>query len=368
MIAWLKWDPYNNDMICRFFSQTEVLKSLFFTFFLIPQIITHVTYGASIDSLEKILKENPDRLAVREALGRAHFKNKEYKKVIEVLAPYSNEISLTALVELAEAYGHENDPLNETRMLQLLVERDPDRFRPHYLMGLAHKKNKKWDESAKSLRRSIELAPRHRPSYEALFEVFTETKQNYEARTVLSDMIKHFGRKKEYLSAMCKLLAVDNFLDQALDMCKSAVRAYPKFPENHIYLAQTYYNLNNKTAAEKILKTSAQQFKETEFVQYAAGEFYLNEKNYQAAVRYLEQAVKLNPKSLRAQLTLALALYESRQHQRALDHFIAACKMDLSKETVTALRNSAAKLRQQNQNSMAEDYDRKASTCQPLKR
>jgi tetratricopeptide (TPR) repeat protein len=225
-------------------------------------------------------------------------------------------------------------------------------------------KDKKYDDAAKSLRRSVELAPKHRPSYDALIEIFAETKQNYESRMLLNDMVKIFGPKKEFAHKLCKLYAVDSYLKEAQDACKMAIRLDPKFPDSHVYLAQTYADMENTQTAERILKTAARQFTKSEFVQYAAGEYYLNTKNYSAAVRYLEQAVKVNPETLRAQLTLAMALFESREHQRAMTHFDKACRMDKTNESLLAFKSAASRLRKLNLNSLADEYDRKTATCQ----
>jgi len=323
-----------------------------------------VAAEANILALEKKLVSRPEDVTTREALAKKYLAKKNYNKVIELLAPYSNEVSGDSIANLAQAYGETQDKLGEIRTLQIYVQREGKRFRPHHMLGMALKRDKKFDEATTSLRKAIELAPGHRPSYEALLEIFIETKQNYESRTLLNDMVRQFGAKKEFAHTMCRLYAIDSFLKEALEACKSAVRLDSKFPDSHVYLAQTYYNQENSQAAERILKTAARQFPKSEFVQYAAGEFYLNEKNYPAAVRYLQVAVKINSSSLRGQLTLAQALFETRDHNRALVHFERACQLDKSKETVTLLKNSAARLRQNGLMSLSEQFDRKAAVCQ----
>jgi tetratricopeptide (TPR) repeat protein len=227
-------------------------------------------------------------------------------------------------------------------------------------------REKKYDDAAKNLRQAVQTAPKHRPSYDALLEIFTITKQNYESRMLLGEMVKNFGPKKEFAHALCKLYSIDSFFKEAQDACKTAISLDPKYPDTHVYLAQTYYNQDNKKMADRILKNAGRTFPNSEFVQYAAGEYYLNEKNYSASLRYLEAAVRINPSALRAQITYGIALFESRQYEKALQHFDKACKLDKSKDTLTAIRNSAAKLRQSMQTAIAEQYDRKAAVCQQI--
>ncbi len=318
----------------------------------------------TLSELEHKVKIHPDQIRLREALGQAYVKSKNFDKAIETLAPYSNEISTNALIELALAYGEKNDSLNSIRTLTHLTEKDPRHFRPYYLLGLAFKKSNKLNDAAKALKQSIDLAPSHKPSYDALLDIFLAGKQNYESRMLVTEMIQQFGPKKDLLAAQCKLFAIDGYLKDASVACKKAVSEDPKNPENHVYLAQSYYDQNNPQAAEKIFMTAARQFKKSEFVQYAAGQYYLNEKNFPTAVRYLNEAVGINPAALRSQLTLASALYESKRYDDALSHFEKACHTDKSKESVTLIKNSAARLRKENQSSLADKYDLKAATCQ----
>jgi tetratricopeptide (TPR) repeat protein len=318
----------------------------------------------SVSSLENQLKKSPQDTRVREALGAAWLKAKNDKNAIAVLSPYANEISSEGLMDLATAYRNTKDDLNEIRILKLFVEKSPKRFRPYFLLGQALARSKKYDEAASSLRESIQYAPKHRPSYDALLNIFIETKQNYESRILLTEMTRAFGEKKEFLNLLCKLYAIDNFLKEAQGYCQRAISATPQFPDNHIYLAQTYYNQDNKVAAERIFRTAGKQFIKSEFVQYAAGEYYLNEKNYPTAVRYLENAVRVNPDTKRAQFTLGLALYELKEYARALSHLEKSCRLDKTNETVTLLKNSAARLRQAQLNDLASQYNYKAATCQ----
>lgn len=329
-------------------------------------IVFESTYGSNITNLELKLKNHADDLLTREKLSRAYLEKKDYLGVIRILAPYANEISTDGLLTLSKAYSNVNDYLNEVRILQIFVEKDGNRFRPHYYLGLAYKKIKKFDQAAEQLRLSIQYAPGHRPSYNELLDIFTTTKQNYESRILLNDMIRNFGPKNEFLNLSCKLYSTDNFLAEALAACKNAIKKNPKHPDNHVYLAQNYYNQNNREAAERIFRTAGRSYSSSEFVQYAVGEFYLHEKNYPTAVRYLKNAVKLKADELRSQMALSIALFESKDYPLALTHFEKACRLDKSSETMTLLKNSAARLRKENIHHIAESFEKKAAACQQL--
>lgn len=312
---------------------------------------------------ESRLEKTPSNLLLRERLGEVYFAKKKYKEVIKTLAPYSNEVSSNALRILAESYGKENDTLNEIRSLEMYKNKEPNLFRPHYLLGIAYKKSKKYDDAVINLRKSIQFAPKHRPSYDELLEVFRETKLDYESRILVNDMINTFGKKKEFFTILCELQLQGGFLADAHKICKEAVRLDPRQPANHIHYAQSFVYLDNKQGAEKVFITAARQFPKDEYVQWATGEYYYQEKNYPIAIRYLKQAVAADKKSARSQLALALSLFETKAYEDALPHYIAACENeDKTKFAQEALRTAASKLRQDG-NDKSKDYDKGLVKC-----
>lgn len=306
-----------------------------------------LVFAINVSQLEKQLKKRPEDRRLRQKLGMAYSEKGNSEKVIEVLAPFSNEIDIPSLRALAEAYRAKKDYPNEIQILELYRQREPERFRPHYLLGLALRDNKQLDEAVEFLRRSIRLAPKHRPSFQALLEVFGENNQNYESRILLVDMIGKFGERKEYLNELCRLYIVDSFLKEAQSTCKKALSKNPKFPDNHVHLAMSYLYQEKKKAAEKIFINAARQFKDSEYVQWSAGEYYYQEQNYPIAVRYLKRAVKADKTKARSQLGLALSLFEMGSFKESIPHYLAACKLDKSRVALRAFRTAAAKLRQE---------------------
>ncbi len=303
-------------------------------------------------------------LRAREQYGLKLIAQKSYKKAINVLAPYSNEISNEAMMNLAGAYEKTGDSANQIRMLEQLVSRDPDHFRPHYLLGVAYQQAGKTDKAVENLRMSIRLAPEHRPSYDALLDIFQKGKQDYETRTLLAQMVQQFGPRGDLLSLQCKLFSNDGFLNQAIKTCQSAITAAHSLPDNRIYLAQAYLNSDKLQAAERVFIETARQFKHSEFAQYATGEFYFSQKNYPAAVRYLTQAVHLDAKSVRSQLSLAKSLFEIQKYNEALVHYNIACKLDKKKDSLTEFENAAARLRNSGQDALADKYDARTAVCE----
>ena len=319
-------------------------------------------FAASLSQLETDLKKQPTNLRLRQKIAQLHAKKKSSDKVIKYLAPFSNEIDVESLRTLAEAYRDKKDYENEIQILELYRQREPSKFRPHYLLGVALRDNAQYDEAVEFLRKSIGYAKKHKPSYDALLGIFRLKKQNYESRILLNDMIRTFGEKKELMNEQCALFIEDGFLAEARSTCKKAVKKDPRHPDNHVHLAQTYLLQNQKKSAEKIYITAARQFPKSEYVQWATGEYYYQEENYPIAVRYLKAAVKADKKKARSQLGLAVSYFEMGSHKEAAPHYLAACKLDDSRVALRAFQTAAAKLRQ-GRNPDSPLYERTLSKC-----
>lgn len=321
------------------------------------------TVSADVSRLETALKKRPQDTVTREKLGGIYSKRKKFDDVIRVLSPYSNEISINGIQTLAEAYRQKKDFQKEVLTLSIYIEREPDKFRPNYLIGRALKDAGKTDEAVKHLRSSISMAPKHQPSFDELLKIFVETKQNYESRILLNDMIKTFGEKKGFLNQLCALYINDGFLAEARSTCQKAIKRDPRYPDNHVHLAQSFLGMENKKSSEKVFIVAARQFPKSEYVQWATGEFYYQDKNYPIAIRYLRQAVLADPKSARSNLGLAISLFETNAFKDALPYYLQACKQDESRVALEAFRSAAGKLRHKN-SSESGPYESELSKCE----
>lgn len=334
-----------------------------FSLILICSFELTLASSTKIASLETQLKTKPQDQKLRVDLAEAYAKQKNHKKIIEVLAPYSNEINSDGLVLLSESYQDQKDYLNAIRVLQLFEQKNPNRFRPYFLLGEAYRKNKQNDEAVENYRKSISFAPQHLPSFKGILEISIENKDHYESRTILAQMIRNFGPKPEFINLQCKLMADGGFLAEAEKICRDAISKNKSVPENHIYLAESLLNQDRTQAAENIYRNAARQFAKSEFVQFAAGEFYFNQKNYPTAARYLTEAVKIKSDSARSQLGLALSLYEAGNYNLSITHFEKACKLDKTKQAYNDLRETAAKLHKAGKYDIASKFDKVIAVC-----
>ncbi|NJL25845.1 MAG: tetratricopeptide repeat protein [Calothrix sp. SM1_5_4] len=322
--------------------------------------------------LEAQLAKEPDNLSVRLQTATLYAREGKHDKVIELLNPYTDQLDSNGFMLLASSYSTVKDHVNEVRVLTILSNGEEENFRWHMLLAQAFLKqaaNTKADDKKaqlltsgiQRLRRVLQLNPMYKPGFDLLLNTLLSQKNNSEAREILLEGLAKFGKRPELLREICKLDANDGFLSQAVKYCRESISVSPDFPDHYVYLIQALNDQREDKAAEKTAVKAAKRFPNSEFVQWATGTLYFKKKNYPVASRYFQAAVKANPKEGRAQIGLAVSLYESGDADKALAHFIEACKFDIS--SVEKFLAAGAKLRQSGKQSLGEKYSRAANTC-----
>ncbi len=297
----------------------------------------------------------------REAQAKKYEQNQNYAKVIELLNPYSEQISLESQLILAGAYGRQKNYEHQVRILRMVVNRDPQNHLSHFILGDALLAQKEEAEAIQSFRQAIRLNSNFKPAYDALLNIFVANDNRHEARLILDDLLKHFGQRPEILNDLCRLYAIDGFLTQAIDFCQIGITRSPQFPDNYVYLAQAHNDRDNTDEAERILRSAADRFPQSELAQWGAGDFFYHQKNYPVAARYFQAAVKSSPDSGRSHHGLAQSLIELAQAEKALEHFERACQLNAAH--VSDIQAVSRRLRSQGDISLAQRYSALLSSC-----
>lgn len=311
-------------------------------------------------------------LVKREQAAKDAFQEKKFADVVEILNPYTDEVSPSSFITLASAYNELKDYKNLVRILSLLSEKRPKDYHVFFMLGDAHlkfagdskdvrKRQEEENEGVASFRTAIRLNRNFRPAHQALVNFFQLSGLNHEAREQLNDMLKAFGDRGEIHADLCRLNSIDGFLQQAIKHCRRAMTLAPNFPESYVYLAQTYFDQKSLDKAEKTLVYAAKKFPKSEFAQYGAGQFFLKKSNYPVATKYLKRAVASETESARSQRSLANALFESGLSKESLSHFLKACQID---QTAQAdLLSAASRLRLKGENMLAQEFSMTSSNC-----
>lgn len=308
----------------------------------------------------------------REQRAKSFLKAGKFDKVIELLNPYTEQVSATSLLDLAGAYHEKSDYQNEVRILKFVSQKDEENPQIYFILGHAvlNQMNKEKDldnkkklesEAIVHFRTAVDKKPKFKPAYEALLNVFVKNESNYEARGVLNDMIKRFGKRPQYLNDLCRLYSIDGYLNQAIETCTEAIKISRDYPDNYVYLAQSYFDKKMEDKSGRIITLAAQKFTKSEIVQWAAGRFYSEKKNFPVAAKYFDVAVRADSEQSRSRLGLATALFSTEKYEDALPHYLKACQLDHS--AVEQFELAASKLRHADKDRLAKKYSQQIYRC-----
>ncbi|RME18201.1 MAG: tetratricopeptide repeat protein [Bdellovibrio sp.] len=313
------------------FQRKKVLLTLFWALFLFPA--SHLLCSQdqpSISLLKKKLKRSPHNLKIREQLAHGYFQKEQWQKARDLLAPYASELSEKGLKTLALSYKMLKNYQDEIRILEIMLARKPQSYFYHYLIGLAYYHSKKNDLAVQHLRQSIEINPKHKPSYFALLKIFQQDKNsqanNYESRTLVGDMIRVFGEQPKLVSLQCQLYTEGGFLDEAKKACTKALRVDKKEFKNYIYLASVFQDLQKSEMSKKILLIASKKFSNKEPILWNLGNVFFNSGDYPASIRFFKKALQADPQSARALFGLAQSFYKLSNYDKALKYFVKACQ------------------------------------------
>ncbi len=331
----------------------------------------HIASVQKRRALEIKLKQNPDHVPTREDLADLYYKSKNHKKVVVVLAPYSNEIGFDSVMLLSDSYAQLKKWDANIALLERLIQKTtPPRFRPYFLLAKALLQKGNQDEAAKNLEQATLLAPKHLPSFRMLVEFYEEQKNWFAQRSLILNAMKAMGPRGEFLNALCSAQTQAKLVKESILACKRAIKKTPSYEPNYIDLAYGLAYQGKTAQAEKVLTQAAKKFKGSEFIQWSVGEFFFSQKNFMVAIRFLKNAVQNKPNSARGHLALAISLFQGAFYKDALKHYMLACKYEDSgpQKSLEEFRTALAKLSTLSQTdpellSMLSAYTKQEARC-----
>lgn len=314
-----------------------------------------------IARLEGQIKSRPDSLLVRQVLAEKYLMARQPDKTIEILNPFTDRVSVSALLNLASAYHEKKDHVNEIRILLLASQKEDKNPKIFYALGKAQLEIQKDVDGVMTLRKAMQLNDRYLAPQEELRQYFLRNNSRYEARELLHEMIKTFGLKPDYQNDLCKIYSADSFAKEAVKECRRAIELSKNNPDNYVYLAQTLMDSEQAVNAEKVLVSSAEKFPQSEFVQWATGQNFLKKNLYPVAARYFAKALKAKPDSVRSLIGNAQAELQNGNFNVSYDMFFKACTLD--PKTVAVFQEATATLRQKGNETWVRKFNQGGFAC-----
>lgn len=340
--------------------------------FMLMMMVAGAAKPESAAQLLTLVQRQPNNIKVREQAAAAFAGENQPNKVVELLNPYTDQLSTSGFFLLASSYSNAKDYANEVRVLKIIAQRNEENYQWHMLLGQAYIKQASITTGLEtnrelitngilSLRRALQLNKKFKPAYDALLVTLLQQKNNNEARELLVEGIEKFGDRPELFRELCRLDALDGFLEQAVQHCRISINLSPNFPDHYVYLTQALQDQREDAKAEKTIVEAGRKFTKSEFVQWAAGTMFMAKKNFPVAARYFETAVAASPDEGRSRYGLAQSLFSSGRQDAALEQFKHACRTQPgSLETFLA---SGSRLKQEGKVELGARYLSAASNC-----
>lgn len=263
-----------------------------------------------------------------ESRAQRQFQQKDFAAVTETLKLPLDTLSVTALKMLSRAHQELENWEDAERVLEFLKLQVPQDHLVALNLARVQLAQNKAEEGLLEYKRATSLQPQLFTAYQEQLDYFESHRRFADMRALLTDMLPHFGERKEVVLGLCKSYYEDGYVEQSKSYCQKAIQKDRQNPSAYVYLGLTHKNTGeDKEATEWIAKASS-RFPASELAQWAAGELQLEKRNFLGAEKHLLLAQKSEPHSVRVLKSLAHAQFELGKYQEALMQFQKWCEVE----------------------------------------
>jgi tetratricopeptide (TPR) repeat protein len=217
--------------------------------------------NADINYRRRELENDPKNAEARAQLAVALERKKDYSGMVEILEGHKDKVGRTGLVLLSRAYSRLGRSADEIAVLELAKARFPKDIHLQTLLAASLGRAGRKDASIEAFYKAKEANPKYIPAYEGLLVELVKSESRQEARDLLEDMMKKFGKKGRWVSELCSLYAADAFLEKAVETCAQGLKKDSSNPMNAVHLAATYREQGEAEKAKKVLVSAATRIK-----------------------------------------------------------------------------------------------------------
>jgi tetratricopeptide (TPR) repeat protein len=233
-------------------------------------------------------------------LGRVYLAEADRRSAVAALesaAAYQPDAP-DVLVDLAIAYFQTEQYQKAFDPLGKVLARDPRSVAAHHMRGKSHFMLGEFEKAAAELETALKLSPKDPDIIYTLGLAYLKMKQEPKARAVYDRMVAQLGDRAALRVVLGRAYRETGFLDEAIAEFKKAVALDARFPRVHYYLGLTYLLKDGQTRipdAEREFQVELAAHPDEYFANYYLGILSVIDRKWDAAVGYLEKAVKAKP-------------------------------------------------------------------------
>jgi len=317
-----------------------------------------------VELLKEKIRKNPTQLKLVVRLAKEFYDQGDYEKTGLLLWKQIDRLDLNDMALLAKSHQKAGQLIDMRKVAELMIGKN-DKFAESYLL-LAQTydlKNSKEKELAKNnFIKAIELESNNVEAILKLVEIYYSESNLYEARTLLSDMLKKNPENPQLTSALCEVLSLDSLHDDTRRVCPQAIRLAPEVVDNYVYNGISYKETETWPEAHKWFQTAVDKFPTSEFALICLAEAQQQKKDTVGAYKSLKAAHQAQPSSNRALLAYAKASFDLKKLDEALEGYAILCARN--KNYAVELRRAIQDLRKSSfKNDETARFEAALRTC-----
>jgi len=158
-----------------------------------------------------------------------------------------------------------------------------------------------FDKAMDQLQTAVKMNARDYDAQYTLGLAHLKRRDVAQARRIYDQMLGQLGSKPQLHVLIGRAFRETGFLSEAIDEFAKAVELDPRFPRVHFYLGLTYLlrdGADRLGDAEKQFKIELAEHPDEFFASYYLGITATVQRNWTAAVDYLQKAAKVQPETL----------------------------------------------------------------------
>ena len=297
-----------------------------------------------IDKLNQRLEKNPNNLNLHFLLGKYYYLLKDFDKAVFHLKKNSKDPSIKGLILLSKAFSQQKNYQEEIRVLNFLLDIHSSSPKLYTDIATAYYKDKKIEKAIEYYKTALQKDRRYKEAYKGLWTVFEFQENFYDMKQILVDFLAIYPNDIEGHSKLCQANLKSRFADESMQSCSRAIKVNPSYPNNHIYLGLAHKWNGNDRQAEKIIFDTAKKFRRSLLAQYEAGLLSEEKKQWESALDFYRNCVKIDNRSLICIMKTAHLEIKLGKYEESTETFLSACRINKFK-AFAEIRDVAGKLR-----------------------
>jgi tetratricopeptide (TPR) repeat protein len=258
-----------------------------------------------------------------EQLGNAYRTLGDWEKAQSAYqgATEASANSDSALLGLAVVYLREGEFQKGVDTVRMLLSQKPMHAQARQLLGKLYFSMNRFDAAELELLEAQRLAPDDSETAVTLAFTYLRQKQLAKAQKIFAALLQQHGESPQIHIMFGAAYRETEYVNEAVTEFKRAVALNAGYPRLHYYMALAYLSQEGSHAIPQALAELADEIRRhpNEYsAYYLAGLIYVQQRELEKAVPYLEKAASLEPTNPDALLYLGQTLYLLQQTDRAV--------------------------------------------------